>query len=427
MQTLRKITSCIFFIIWGMVCFSFPVQAAKASANPSLVIALDPGHGGEEEGAMYYGLMEKDINYKMAELVKSELEQYPNVTVFLTRDGDEQVSLWERADRAKEAGADILLSLHFNASAAHHSQGASVYITTGEAYRDDLRQFADYLLGEFEAIGLNNAGTFARVTQMGGRRADGTFDDYYGILRHSYNNGMPSMIIEHCYMDAEADKPYFYEEEGLEKLAKADVNAIAAYYGLTGADGEEVMPKHAEKFGATTKALEKNYYEAPNITGIRLVNYDGKTPGMAEFEVEAEDGAGITSIYLVYKNADTGETVTVSLACLDSLTTGTHRLGAYIPAKLELGNYTLSYIGAYNEAGYDAGYNLSDSSMVGFGKCDWLNRFGYSGEADFTVKEETVISDVYARKLIQEVEARLQRERSISLFPMPSGIQVFIK
>lgn len=235
------------------------------------------------------------------------------------------------------------------------------------------------------------------------------------------------MIIEHCYMDAEADKPYFYEEEGLEKLAKADVNAIAAYYGLTGADGEEVMPKHAEKFGATTKALKKNYYEAPNITGIRLVNYDGKTPGMAEFEVGAEDGAGITSIYLVYKNADTGETVTVSLACLDSLTTGTHRLGAYIPAKLELGNYTLSYIGAYNEAGYDAGYNLSDSSMVGFGKCDWLNRFGYSGEADFTVKEETVISDAYARKLIQEVEARLQRERSISLFPMPSGIQVFIK
>lgn len=423
MQVFRKIISGIFFIIWGMTCFSFPVQAA----NPSLVIALDPGHGGEEEGAMYYGLMEKDINYKMAELVKSELEQYPNVTVFLTRDGDEQVSLWERADRAKAAGADILLSLHFNASAAHHSQGASVYITTGEAYREDLRQFADYLLGEFEAIGLDNAGTFARVTQMGGRRADGTFDDYYGILRHSYNNGMPSMIIEHCYMDAEADKPYFYEKEGLEKLAKADVNAIAAYYKLTGADGEEVTPKHAEKFGATTKALEKNYYEAPNITGIRLADYDGKTPGMAEFEVETEDGAGITSIYLVYKNADTGETVTVSLACLDSLTTGTHRLGAYIPAKLEQGNYTLSYIGAYNEAGYDAGYNISGSSMVGFGKCDWLNRFDYSGEADFTVKEETVISDAYARKLISEVETRLQRERSISLFPMPSGIEVFIK
>ncbi len=426
MQVLKKITSCVFLIFWGMVCFSFPVKAAKTSANPSLVIALDPGHGGEEEGAMYYGLMEKDINYKMAELVKRELERYPNVTVFLTRNGDEQVSLLERADRAKEADADILLSLHFNASAFHHSQGASVYISTGEMYRNDLRQFADYLLGEFEAMGLNNAGTFARVTQMGGRRADGTFDDYYGILRHSYNNGMPSMIIEHCYMDAEADKAYFYEQEGLEKLAKADVNAIAAYYKLTDADGEGVTPKHAKKFGATTKALEKNYYEAPNITGIRLIDYDGKTPGMAEFEVEVEDGAGITSVYLVYKNTDTEETVTVSLACLDSLTTGTHRLGAYIPAKLELGNYTLSYIGAYNEAGYDAGYNISGAAMLGFGKCDWLNRFRYSGEADFTVKEKTVVSDAYARKLIHQVKDRLQRERSISLFPMPSGIQVFI-
>lgn len=48
MQALRKIISGIFFIIWGMTCFSFPVQAAKTSANPSLVIALDPGHGGSQ-------------------------------------------------------------------------------------------------------------------------------------------------------------------------------------------------------------------------------------------------------------------------------------------------------------------------------------------------------------------------------------------
>lgn len=427
MQRCNKIICCVFFVFWEIFCLPFSVYAAKTSANPSLTIALDPGHGGEEEGAMYYGLMEKDINYKMAELVKKELEQYPNVTVFLTRDGDEQVSLSERAKRAKEAEADILLSLHFNASASHQSNGASVYISTAEKYRNDLRQFADYLLGEFEAIGLDNAGTFARVTQMGGRREDGTFDDYYGILRHSYNNGMPSMIIEHCYMDAKKDKPYFYEEEGLEKLAKADVNGIAAYYDLANANGKKITPKHTKKFGATTKALEKDYYEAPNITGIRLVNYDGMTPGIADFEIEVEDGAGITSVYLIYKNADTGETVTVFAACLDSLTTGTHKLSAYIPAKLELGAYTLSYIGACNEAGYDAGYNVSEGAMIGFGKCDWLNRFHYGGEADFIVNGNTVISDAYARKLIQEVETKLQKERNIGLFPLPPGIKVFIK
>lgn len=398
------------------------VQATGNFPDSSLVIALDPGHGGEETGAMYYGILEKNINYKMAELVKKELEQYPGVTVVLTREEDETVSLYERANRAKEADADILLSLHFNASVSHLSKGASVYITTGEAYRENLQQFADNLLGEFEALGLDNAGTFARVTQMGGRRADGTFDDYYGILRHSYNNGMPSMIVEHCYMDAEDDKPYFYAEEGLQKLAKADANGIAAYYGLTDINGKTVTPKHAKKFGATTKALEKNYYEAPNITGIKLVEYAGMTPGLATFEIGVEDMAGMTSIYLVYQNTDTEDTVTISLIYPEGLVTGTHQVKALVPLNLAEGSYTLIYIGAYNAAGYDAGYNVSGGAMVGFGKCDWLNSFDYKKEADLTVKEKGKILDAFTEKLNYEIKIGRKEKRTFCPVPLHAGV-----
>ncbi|MDE5864914.1 MAG: N-acetylmuramoyl-L-alanine amidase, partial [Lachnospiraceae bacterium] len=284
MKCFKRCVAVIIFCIILADKSGIAVKAVEAGNNPSLVIALDPGHGGEEEGAMYYGMMEKDINYRMAQLVKQQLEKYPGVTVILTREEEETLPLYERANRALTADADILLSLHFNASASHLSKGASVYVTTAEAYREKLRQFADYLLGEFEALGLENAGTFARVTQMGGRRADGTFDDYYGILRHSYNNGIPAMIIEHCYMDAEEDKPFFYTEEGLKKLAEADVNAIASYYDLADLEGKKVTPKHAKRFGATTKALEKNYDESPNVTAIKLIDYDGMVPGIATFE-----------------------------------------------------------------------------------------------------------------------------------------------
>lgn len=227
---------------------------------------------------------------------------------------------------------------------------------------------------------MENAGTFARVTQMGGRRAEGSFDDYYGILRHAYNNGMPSIIIEHCYLDSEKDKEFFQSENGLDKLANADAKGIAAYYGLADFNGTKVKAKHAKVFGGTTKAIEKGCFEAPNIMGIRLPDYSEMSPGIAHYEVKVEDQAGIRSIYLVYQNAD-GDSVTVFLNPEKELTTGTYQLKAYIPPYVPKGKYALHYIGVYNVCGYDAGYNRAGDTMVGFGKCDWLNTFSYEQEA----------------------------------------------
>lgn len=399
MYDLKKTIVC--FLIIGF-CLSVKMEnrvfGAPSTSNPRLTIALDPGHGGEEDGACYYGIKEQNINFTVAQKVKKELEEYPNVTVVLTREKGETVGLFERANRANAANADILISLHFNASNSHQSQGASVYISTGENYREGLQKLADHLLGEFEALGLENAGTFARVTQMGGRRAEGSFDDYYGILRHAYNKGMPSLIVEHCYLDSENDKEFFQSREGLDKLAKADANGIAAYYGLARSDGTKVKAKHAKVFGGTTKAIEKGYFEAPNITGIRLLDDSEMSPGIVHYEVKVEDQAGIRSIYLVYQNAE-GDSVTVFLNPEKELTTGTYQLKAYIPPYVPLGKYTLRYIGAYSVCGYDAGYNRAGDSMIGFGKCDWLNTFSYRQEADLNIKKPRNISKAYASRM----------------------------
>lgn len=400
----------VYVLITGMIVSASiggKIFAAGNTQNPYLTIALDPGHGGEEDGACYYGIKEKDINYKVAQKVKKELEQYPNVTVVLTREKEETVSLFERANRANAAGADILISLHFNASNSHQSEGASVYVTTGKQYCESMQKLADNLLGEFEALGLQNAGTFARVTQMGGRRAEGSFNDYYGILRHAYNNGMPSLLIEHCYMDSKKDKAFIQSEEGLTQLAKADANGIAAYYGLQKQDGSKIEEKHAKVFGGTTKAVEKNYFEAPNITGIRLVDYDGTTPGTATYEVKVEDSVGISSMYLVYQNTE-GETATVFLNQQEGIKTGTHQLKTYIPSYLTTGEYTLCYIGAYNICGYDAGYNYENGTMVGYGKCDWLNTFSYNYEADLNIEKPKSVSEAYAARFEKQMQDKMQ-------------------
>lgn len=393
-------------------------QATGSSSGGNLVIVLDPGHGGEEDGANYYGIQEKDINLKLAKLVQQELQEYQGVDVRLTRDDDEEVALWERANRASGVGADILLSIHFNASVSHKSNGASVYISTGEYNKERLMQLGDNLLGEFEAIGLNNAGMFARVTQMNGRRADGSFDDYYGVLRHSYNLGIPAMIIEHCYMDSEIDKEYFYTDEGLEKLAKADARAIAAYYGLCKPDERVPEAKHTAVFGATTKAVERGYFDAPQMNALMLKEYDGKTPGVATYEVDVEDDVGVSMIYLVYKNVADGTSFTIYPKMEKSLQSGVHELTAYFPTNLSLGQCYLSYVGVYNEVGFDAGYNRYYGTMVGYGKCDWLNTFSYNGEADIQIMEQTSISPFKTDYIIEQLKNEIQNVRRPFQFPM---------
>lgn len=403
----------MYVLLWaiGMILYSFLSVQATGVSDHNLVIALDPGHGGEEDGANYYGIQEKDLNLKLAKMVQQKLQEYQGVNVILTREEDEEVSLWERANRAGEEGADILLSMHFNASVSHKSNGASVYISTGEYNKEKLMQLGDNLLGEFESIGLDNAGMFARVTQMNGRRSDGSFDDYYGVLRHSYNFGIPAMIIEHCYMDSEVDKDYFYTDEGLESLAQADVNAIAAYYGLC-KPGEAVPEaKHATVFGVTTKAVERNYYNSPQLKNIALKEYDGKTPGIATYQVELEDGVGVSTLYLVYKNVADGSTFTINAYLEESIGSGVYEVTAYFPSNLSIGECDLSYVGVYNEVGLDAGYNRYGGALIGYGKCDWLNSFSYNGEADLNVMEKTDISPIKIDHIMSNIRKQKMCKR----------------
>lgn len=398
--------------VWGHISvFATETQREDYVDNPAITIALDPGHGGEENGAWYYGLKEKDANLRIARMVRDELLTYPNVSVVLTRDSDEETGLQARVMKAADAGADVFVSLHLNASVSHHSNGATVYVTTAERYRDQVCEMADCLLGEFEALGLNNNGTIARVTQMGGRRSDGSFDDYYGVLRHGYNYGMPSILIEHCFMDSEADRKFLEDEEGLYELALADANGIAAYYGLVKQDGTKTKAKHAKVKGGTTKAFELNCYQPPNVNSVRLIEYDGMTPGIATYEVDVKDEKAVTSLYLVYKNNE-GESFTVSLQFGEGLTTGRHRVKAYIKEFLSETEYTLSFVGASNEAGYDAGYNYANGEMVGFGKCQWLNSFSYNGEANLKVTKSGSISTAHARWLEFEIESGMRKQNN---------------
>ena len=92
-------------------------------------IALDPGHGGDDEGAKSAdGAKEKDLTLAIARRVKGVIEARLGLRVLLTREDDRSVPVDERTSVANNNKADLFVSLHANGSVRPSAAGASIYV-----------------------------------------------------------------------------------------------------------------------------------------------------------------------------------------------------------------------------------------------------------------------------------------------------------
>lgn len=107
------------------------------------IIVIDPGHGGEEEGAVGpSGLKEKSIVLSVAKKLKNILEQRAGLKVFLTRDDDRGKSLDERVSIANNLKADIFISIHVNASVRKNARGAETYFLSLNATDEEAKKLS---------------------------------------------------------------------------------------------------------------------------------------------------------------------------------------------------------------------------------------------------------------------------------------------
>jgi N-acetylmuramoyl-L-alanine amidase len=106
-----------------------PATAAERQQVDRLVIvAIDPGHGGEDPGAIGpTGLREKDVVLAVALELRKRLDALPNMRAMLTRDADFFVPLHERVRKARRVQADLFVSIHADAFMRPEARGASVY------------------------------------------------------------------------------------------------------------------------------------------------------------------------------------------------------------------------------------------------------------------------------------------------------------
>lgn len=113
-----------------------PALSAPVRQPPGtgpLVVVLDPGHGGIDPGAERDGLREADLMLTFARELQEALLRAGGFQVVLTREEDVFVSLESRVRTARQAGADVFLSLHADALADGGASGATVYTLSEEA------------------------------------------------------------------------------------------------------------------------------------------------------------------------------------------------------------------------------------------------------------------------------------------------------
>jgi N-acetylmuramoyl-L-alanine amidase len=103
-------------------------HANQTGTDRLVIVALDPGHGGEDPGAIGPGgTREKDVVLQIALQLRERINQQPNMRAFLTRDADFFVPLHVRVEKARRVQADLFISIHADAFFTDRPQGASVF------------------------------------------------------------------------------------------------------------------------------------------------------------------------------------------------------------------------------------------------------------------------------------------------------------
>lgn len=254
----------------------------RASDDPkTMVIVLDPGHGGKDEGSSKkeYGLIEKELNLKVAKYCRDALAKDTSIKVYMTRETDVYMGLEERVKRAKAYGATLFVSIHMNSATTEAAKGAEVYYPNangenGASISEEGKEVAQNILDELVNLGLVNRGV--KTKDSGYDKDDkeciyddGKASDYYSVIRNSKKNGFPGIIVEHAFISNPNDAAYLKKEEGLKALGEADAKGILKYCATEGTNYSAVFnyeyykDKYADFFqnkGINTKEKALEYF-----------------------------------------------------------------------------------------------------------------------------------------------------------------------
>ena len=235
------------------------VQKSRPADRPRVArlatIVVDPGHGGEDPGAIgRRGSREKDVTLSIARRLKALLDAEPNMRAVLTRDGDYFLKLDARVEKATRLKADLLVSIHADAYVRPHARGSSVFALSDRRATSELARILAKKENESDLIGgvnlqgkddyvkrtiidLTQTATIdyslrlgkAVLQQLGGvntlhkaRVEQASF----AVLKHP---GVPSILVETAFISNPEEEKRLNDDAYQQRLAQAILEGIRDY------------------------------------------------------------------------------------------------------------------------------------------------------------------------------------------------------
>ncbi|MDN0124707.1 N-acetylmuramoyl-L-alanine amidase AmiC [Yersinia aleksiciae] len=145
-------------------------KVGKAGRDRPIVIMLDPGHGGEDPGAIGRNkTREKDIVLQIARRLRTLIQKEANMRVFMTRNEDVFIPLKVRVAKARKQRADLFISIHADAFTSQAARGSSVFALSTKGATSTAARFLAQTQNEADQIG--------GVSKSGDRYLDHTMID----------------------------------------------------------------------------------------------------------------------------------------------------------------------------------------------------------------------------------------------------------
>jgi N-acetylmuramoyl-L-alanine amidase len=236
------------------------IQTSKKSGKPIVdrlvTITLDPGHGGEDPGAIgKAGTYEKNVTLEVARRLKARIDAEPNMRAVLTRDSDFFVPLQMRVQKARRIQSDLFLSIHADAWIKPDAKGSSVFVLSEKGASSTQARLLAQKENQADLIGGVNIGskdlflarTLLDLSQTGtindslklGKYLLGELGAINTLHKANVEQAgfavlkapdIPSALIETAFISNPEEEARLNDDAYQEKLAGAIVRGIRQYF-----------------------------------------------------------------------------------------------------------------------------------------------------------------------------------------------------
>ena len=230
--------------------------ADKPEITRMVTIVLDPGHGGEDPGAVGRGgAREKDVTLSIARRLKQKIDAQPNMRSALTRDGDFFIPLHNRVGKARRVQADLFVSVHADAFIKPTARGSSVFVLSENGASSSAARWLANKENAADLIGGVNIGvkdphlarTLLDLSQTAtlndslklGRAVLGELGGINDLHKgHVEQAGfavlkapdIPSILIETAFISNPDEEKRLTDEDYQDKMAEAILRGIKGYF-----------------------------------------------------------------------------------------------------------------------------------------------------------------------------------------------------